>query len=93
MASTYAGNGSYGYSGDGGTATSAQVVPGQIAADASGTVFIVDTLDYRLRKVSNGIITTVAGTGKKQYSSDGVPAASSPIGEPAALAVGGSGEL
>lgn len=69
VATTFAGNGTYGFSGDGGPATAAQlggdpdedVYPSGIAVDSMGNVYITDTYNGCIRKVSNGIITTVAG--------------------------------
>jgi hypothetical protein len=60
---TVAGNGTYGFSGDGGAGTNASLyLPGGVALDASGNLYIGDTDNHRIRKVdSNGIITTVAG--------------------------------
>ena len=62
---TVAGNWTNGYSGDGGPATKAELnVPGRVVADAAGNLFISDSGDNRIRKVeTNGIITTLAGTG------------------------------
>jgi sugar lactone lactonase YvrE len=62
---TVAGNGTYGGSGDGGLATTAQMEgPQGLAVDAFGNLFIADTENSRIRKVSaGGVITTVAGTG------------------------------
>src|SRR5260370_9921496 len=61
---TVAGNGFGGFSGDGGLATSASLsFPNGVALDAAGNVFIADTQNHRIRKISaGGIITTVAGT-------------------------------
>ena len=62
--STIAGNGSYGNSGDGGAATSAQLSnPGGISLDISGNVYIADMATNTIRKVtvSTGIISTIAG--------------------------------
>ena len=68
MATTFAGNGTYGFSGDNGPATAAQLGgdpedggPSGIAVDSTGNVYIADTYNSRIRKVSNGVITTVAG--------------------------------
>src|SRR5208337_2269787 len=61
---TVAGNGTYGFSGDGGPATNAQLYePLGVAVDSAGNLYIADTYNYRIRKVSNGVITTVAGGG------------------------------
>src|SRR4029077_7598601 len=69
--STIVGNGSPGFSGDGGAATSAQLnLPGGIAVDSSGNLYIADGGNHRVRKLSNGIITTVAGNGTAGYTGD-----------------------
>jgi DNA-binding beta-propeller fold protein YncE len=58
---TFAGNGTQGYSGDNGPATSAQLdFPYGVAVDAAGNLYIADTDNSVIRKVSNGVITTVA---------------------------------
>src|SRR5271169_1759583 len=62
---TVAGNGKAGFSGDGGPATSAQVnFPQGVAVDTSGNVYIADTYNSVVRKVTagSGVISTVAGT-------------------------------
>src|ERR1035437_267040 len=74
---TAAGNGMgiSGFSGDGGPATLASLAPEGFAADASGNLFIADTSNNRIRKVSaSGTITTVAGAGTSGFSGDGGPA-------------------
>lgn len=68
---TIAGNGGGGFSGDGGPATSAQVNPVGIAMDASGNIYISDPFNNRIRKITNGVITTVAGNGTESFSGDG----------------------
>jgi sugar lactone lactonase YvrE len=75
---TFAGNGIAGFSGDGGPAISAQLrFPEAVTLDSSGNLYIGDGVNNRLRKVAtNGIITTVAGTGSWPYNGDGIPATS-----------------
>ena len=95
---TVAGNGNSGFSGDGGPATSASLfTPGGIAVDAFGNLYIADTRNERIRKVSpDGIITTVAGSGlppRGGFSGDGGPATSARLDFPLGVAVDGSGNL
>jgi uncharacterized protein (TIGR03437 family) len=92
---TVAGNGASGFSGDGGPATSAQLAsPAGVAVDGSGSLFIVDFQNWRVRKVSaNGIITTVAGNGTIGSSGDGGPATGAQLSLPQGVAVDGSGNL
>ena len=92
---TVAGSGTYGYSGDGGPATAAQLkLPNRVAVDAAGSLYIAEAANHRVRKVtSDGIITTVAGNGANGYSGDGGPAASASLAELSGLAVDGSGNL
>ena len=90
-----------GFSGDGGQATSAELnFPQDVAIDASGNLFIADSKNGRVRKVStSGIITTVAGIGACQsapcgnFKGDGGPAASAYFVYPNAVAVDASGNL
>jgi trimeric autotransporter adhesin len=94
--STVAGTGSYGYSGDGGQATSAALdYPCGVAVDASGNIYIADTYNYRIRMVtkSTGIISTVAGTGSYGYSGDGGQATSAALNSPYGVAVDASGNI
>jgi sugar lactone lactonase YvrE len=72
---TIAGNGTASFSGDGGPATSAAInFPTSVAVDTSGAIYIIDSDNYRARKVSGGIITTIAGNGQPGISVDGTPA-------------------
>ena len=72
---TIAGNGTNGFSGDGGPATSAQLFEAHgVAVDSAGNVYIADTGNSRVRKVdTSGIITTVAGGGKTNPVDGGPP--------------------
>ena len=73
---TIAGTGTEGFSGDGGAATAAQLdTPTGVAVDASGNVYIADSHNNRIRKVSGGTIATFAGTGTPGFAGDGASAA------------------
>ena len=97
--SVIAGNGTMGYSGDGGSATSAQLdYPTGLAVDAAGNLYIADSYNYRVRVVNaqTGIITTFAGTGNSGGSSpfgDGGPATQAAILWPDGLAFDSAGDL
>lgn len=91
---TIAGNGTAGFTGDGGAATSAELNwPYGVAVDATGTVYIADTVNQRVRKVSSGVISTFAGNGTAGYSGDGGAATSAELHVPVALAVDASGNV
>src|SRR5689334_13736990 len=90
-----AGNGIPGFSGDGGPASSAQMsyVHG-VAADNTGNVFIADTSNNRVRKVSAaGVITTVAGNGGWGFSGNGGDASSARLASPRGVAADASGNV
>lgn len=91
----YAGTGIAGYSGDGGVATSADLdSPEGVALDSSGNVYIADTANNVVRKVSSsGTITTIAGNGSQGYSGDGGSATSAELDQPAGVAVDSSGNV
>ena len=76
MISTVAGDGTQGFSGDGGPAVLAQLAwPYEVEFDAAGNMVICDTWgNNRVRRVDavTGIITTIAGTGTKGYNGDGI---------------------
>ena len=94
--SNFAGNGGAGSSGDGSAATSAQLHgPQGLAVDAAGNLYIADTLNAKVRKVSaaSGVITTVAGSGTPGYGGDGGAAASAQLNLPIGVAVDSSGNL
>ncbi|MEO8369645.1 MAG: SMP-30/gluconolactonase/LRE family protein [Candidatus Solibacter sp.] len=92
---TVAGSGAAGYSGDGGSATSARInKPLGVAVDASGNIFIADFGNEAVRKVTAaGVISTYAGTGTRGYQGDGGPARSAPLDGPEAVAVDAQGNV
>ena len=84
---TVAGNGKSDFSGDGGLATEASLIPLGVAADNAGS-FYVATLDNRVRKVTpDGIIRTIVGNGDAGFSGDGGPAVNAMLNGPEGLAV------
>ena len=93
IVTTFAGNGIIGYSGDGGQATSAEILDGQgLACDAIGNVYIAD--DVYIRKVDTlGIITTIAGIGVQSFSGDGGPATAAALMYATDLEFDASGNL
>ena len=82
--STVAGTGNYGYSGDGGSATSAEFYsPIGIALNSKGEIFISDSHNNVIRKVDlQGVISTVAGSYTAGFSGDGGPATSAKFNMP-----------
>ena len=93
--STYAGSGVEGFLGDGGPATKAQLnFPAGIALDSAGNLFIADSSNSRVRKVTPaGIISTYAGNGNVVYSGDGVAATTTAVDRPEGVTVDSNGNL
>jgi DNA-binding beta-propeller fold protein YncE len=94
--STVAGNGSYGFSGDGGPATAAQLAnPTFLAFDSSGNLLVVDQYNNRIRAIAgrDGTISTVAGTGTLGFGGDGEPPAEASFNHPDGIAVGADGAI
>jgi sugar lactone lactonase YvrE len=92
--STFAGSGVEGFSGDGGPATAAALnFAADVAADAQGNVYIADGFNARVRRVSGGTITTVAGTGTRGALGDGGPARDAQLDGPISVAVDARGNL
>jgi len=94
--STVAGNGSLGFAGDDGAATSASLTfPEAVAVTPGGDLYISDTGNNRIRKVtaSTGIITTVVGSGVVGFSGDGGPAISAALYYPSGIAVDAAGTI
>ena len=97
---TIAGSGEPGFSGDGGPATAAQLRgPSGVAVDGAGNLYIVDSVNHRIRKMdSAGTITTVAGAGEfgfggGGFGGDGGPAIDARLNRPYGVAVDGAGNL
>lgn len=89
---TVAGNGEQGYSGDGGSATSAALdTPEGISVDSSGNLYLSDTRNNRIRKISGGVITTIAGDGSFKFAGDGSTATSGSFASPHGIAVNAGG--
>ncbi len=92
---TAAGNGTIGFSGDGGAATAAKLSSLQgIAVDKFGNLYIPDGSNNRIRMVNtSGVINTIAGTGTSGYSGDGGQATAANLSLPKSVAVDNSGVI
>jgi len=92
---TVAGNGSAGFSGDGGPATQAALnSPSGVAVDPAGNLYIADTANHRLRQVRpDGTIRTVAGSDTATATGDGGPAGQARLVSPWGLATDFMGDL
>ena len=91
---TFAGNGSVGFGGDGGPATSATFRwPNALAIDASGALLVCDSSNERVRRISAGVIQTVAGNGMQGFAGDGGAATTAELDTPTGLAVGSDGRI
>jgi len=93
--STFAGNGTFSYSGDGQLAAAAALnSPWGLAASAAGDVYIADLNNNRIRMVNaSGIISTVAGNGQSGFAGDGQGATLALLNNPAGVAVDAGGNL
>ena len=92
---TWAGSGTVGYSGDGGSAVNARLSgPTSVAVDASGNVYVADTNNNVIRRVSaGGVITTFAGTGAKACAGAGGLAANAQLSGPRGVTVDAGGNV
>jgi len=96
VVTTVAGNGTAGFSGDGGAATNAQLnEPHSIGFNKAGDLFICDVKNHRIRRVDmkTGVISTFAGTGEKKPTPDGAVFATAPLSGPRALDFDRDGNL
>ncbi|MBB6633053.1 InlB B-repeat-containing protein [Cohnella thailandensis] len=94
--STVAGNGSSGYSGDGGSALDARFInPQGLAFDGDGNLYVADVGTGTVRRVdkATGIIDTYAGSGSRGHSGDGGPAVSAQLASPLGIIFDGEGNL
>jgi hypothetical protein len=93
--STDVGTTTTGYYGDGGPASAANLSrPAGIAVDAAGNLYIADAGDHRIRKVgTDGIITTIAGTGVMGYSGDSGLASAATFHNPTGITIDAANNL
>ncbi|QWV93144.1 putative Ig domain-containing protein [Geomonas oryzisoli] len=93
--STFAGNGTNSWTGDGGPAANAAFYwVGSVVADQAGNRYIADSGNHRIRRIDgNGMVWTVAGTGVAGYGQDGIPAGATTLSNPIGLALDASGNL
>jgi uncharacterized protein (TIGR03437 family) len=91
---TIAGNGTPGFSGDGGPATAAQLnTPRGLTLDGNGNLYVADSGNNRIRKISGGVIATVAGTGVAGFSGDTAAAVGAQLNLPCGVALDNAGNL
>jgi uncharacterized protein (TIGR03437 family) len=91
---TLAGNGTAAFAGDNGDPAAAQLnSPGAVALDSKGDLYIADTGNHRIRKISGGIITTIAGTGTLGYTGDKAAATGATVNAPSGLGFDSAGNL
>ncbi len=92
---TIAGSNTIGFAGDGGPATKATFwFPTGIAVDSSGNVYIADTYNHVIRKIStSGMISTVAGSNQGGYGGDNGPATKAELAAPQGVTLDASGNL
>jgi uncharacterized protein (TIGR03437 family) len=92
---TFAGTGEDGFGGDGGPATKALLSDSHgLAVDTAGNVYISDTSNNRIRKITpDGIITTFAGNGQQGISGNNLPATSVPLNQPTRIALDSAGNV
>ncbi len=91
---TVAGNGTAGYSGDGGPAPDGQLAFPADVAVGGGAVFVADHANHRIRRIDGtGTLTTIAGDGLRGFAGDGADAVRARLGFPSALVVAPDGSV
>lgn len=92
---TVAGNGTLGFSGDGGAATAAEFDdPAGICGDVYGNIYVADEFNNRVRRINaNGTIITIAGSAIRGYSGDGGPATAAEFYYPSGVAADSAGDI
>lgn len=94
MIEVVAGNGKQGYRGDGGPAVKAHLdAPFDLAVAPDGSLYLVDSGNHRIRRIKDGVITTVAGNGRNGFKGDGGPAVKAQLSEPTGIAFGSDGSF
>jgi sugar lactone lactonase YvrE len=96
LITTIAGTGTPGFSGDGASATAAQLdLPTALALDSASNLYFADTANHRIRRIAaaTGLITTIAGTGTQGISGDNGPATQANIDSPQGLAFDSANNL
>lgn len=95
IATAVIGNGTPGFSGDGGSALDAEVHwPNHLVVAPDGTIYLADSGNHRVRKIdTNGTITTVAGNGEAGSDGDGGPATEAQLSGPSAIAMDSKGAI
>jgi len=91
---TVAGTGTAGFSGDNGPAQAAQLnAPTAVALDGNGNLYIADSGNSAIRKVSGGVITTIAGSGVAGYANDNSDAVNALLNVPQGVATDTAGNV
>jgi sugar lactone lactonase YvrE len=93
MITTFAGNGSVGFAGDGAATSATFRSPNALAIDASGALLVCDSGNERVRRISSGVITTAVGNGIQGFAGDGGLAIHAELDTPMGLATGTDGRI
>jgi uncharacterized protein (TIGR03437 family) len=94
LISSIAGNGVADFAGDGSPAVSASLNrPAGVAIDSSGALYIAEQQNNRVRRITNGVITTVAGSGVAGDAGDGGPATQAQLAAPLSVALARDGSI